>query len=92
MCIRDSLRLEKIQECGYDEAGNTARCLRPLELTWVTVTGGASNFPIAVKTLKDGLGAITHYYYATITPFTAVESAHRAPTERSISTTPTGFA
>jgi len=61
------LRLENIQECGFNEAGTASECLRPLAFEWTTVTGGSRNFPIALSELTDGLGAVTEWAYETIT-------------------------
>lgn len=65
--VSSRLRLEQIQECGNAEGGGTLRCLKPLTVGWVTVSGGPTNFPIGVSTFTDGLGAQTKYAYSAIT-------------------------
>jgi RHS repeat-associated protein len=61
------LRLTRLQECGFNEAGGFASCLRPLTFTWGSVSGGTTNYPIAVSQVLDGLGAQTQFSYAAIT-------------------------
>ncbi len=68
--ISGRMRLEQIQECGYNLSGSTAACLKPLVIGWSAVSGGSSNFPIAIASLQDGMGARTEYYYSTITTTT----------------------
>ncbi len=58
------LRLEQIQACGYDISGTSASCLKPLNVGWTAVAGGAS--PISMTTFTDGLGAVTEYVYTAI--------------------------
>jgi RHS repeat-associated protein len=62
------LRLEQVQECGYDESGTTVSCLRPLQVGWSVVSGAAS--PISLTSLTDGLGASTEFAYSAITTMT----------------------
>jgi RHS repeat-associated protein len=84
--VSGRMQLEKVQECGYTASGTGPACLKPLQLAWTAVTGGAQNFPIAVSSLTDGLGARTEYFYSTITtasnpltyteaPFGAIQAA-----------------
>lgn len=61
------LRLERIQECGYDRAGSMASCLPPLRVAWADVAVGEGHYPIAVNGLVDGLGARTEFTYRTVT-------------------------
>ncbi|MBX3706200.1 MAG: RHS repeat-associated core domain-containing protein [Pseudomonadales bacterium] len=83
------LRLERVQECGYNAAGTTATCLKPLELTWGTVTGSSDDYPIAVTQLRDGTsdvyGARTQFTYSNVT----TSSNPIGFTEASFGTVPT---
>jgi RHS repeat-associated protein len=62
------LRLEAIQECGYDPTGSTASCLLPLRIAWTDVSPSRLGHPIAVTELRDGLGARTGYDYVRLGP------------------------
>ncbi len=77
------MQLDRIQECGYGSGGSGIDCLKPLELTWTSVSGGAPNFPIAVASITDGLGARTEYAYAAITtsanPLSYAETPYGTP-------------
>jgi RHS repeat-associated protein len=64
------LRLEAIQECGYDSSGSTASCLVPLRIVWTDVSPSLLGHPIAVAELRDGLGARTGYDYVRVGPAT----------------------
>jgi RHS repeat-associated protein len=61
------VRLEHIQECGFDESGSNLACYKPLTIGWTTVPGSTSQYPIAVSQITDGLGAQTHYSYSSVT-------------------------
>lgn len=59
-------RLNKIQHCGYNEAGTTATCLEALDLDWLTPTSSITGAPILVDGMTDGLGAVHQIEYGTI--------------------------
>jgi len=65
--VSGRMQLERIQECGYGVSGSDPACLKPLVIGWSAVTGGTTNFPIAVSSVQDGLGARTEYFYSAIT-------------------------
>jgi len=73
------LRLERIQECGYDRTGSMASCLPPLRLTWTDLSVGAGHYPVAVAGLVDGLGARTEFGYRTVTAAAQPLSYGEAP-------------
>ena len=61
-------RLDKIQLCGYDEAGtNPPTCLAPIDIDWLTPTSTMSGVPILVDGMTDSLTAIHQIEYGTIT-------------------------
>jgi hypothetical protein len=62
-------RLNKIQHCGYDEAGTTATCLAPLDFDWWTPAAAeaVAGVPILINGLMDGLFAVHQFEYGTIT-------------------------
>lgn len=62
-------RLNKIQHCGYDEAGITATCLAPLDFDWWTPGAGeaVAGVPILMNGLMDGLFAVHQVEFGTIT-------------------------
>jgi RHS repeat-associated protein len=60
-------RLNKIQHCGYDEAGTTATCLAALDFDWLTPASTMSGAPILVDGMTDGLSAVHQIEYGTIT-------------------------
>ncbi|MBX3708043.1 MAG: hypothetical protein KF911_15565, partial [Pseudomonadales bacterium] len=63
------LRLERIQECGFDTSGSISTCLKPLQLQWGAVEG--VSYPIALTEVRDGPsgtpGARTQFTYANVT-------------------------
>ncbi|MYD95906.1 MAG: RHS repeat-associated core domain-containing protein [Gammaproteobacteria bacterium] len=59
-------RLEKVQECGYTEAGVLDACLPPLAFSWVTVAGAPTDFGIGVSKVTDGRGADTEFRYRAV--------------------------
>ncbi len=60
-------RLNKVQLCGYNEAGTTATCLAPLDFDWLTPGSTMSGVPILVDGMTDGLSAVHLIEYGTIT-------------------------
>lgn len=65
--VSDHMRLEQIQECGYDDSGVSSTCMRPLVIGWNSISAISLFHPIAVSSFTDGLGAVTEYVYDTIT-------------------------
>ena len=61
-----NVRLEKIQQCGYTEAGTLEGCLAPLAFSWATVAGAPAGFAVGVSGITDGLGADTSFSYRTL--------------------------
>lgn len=59
-------RLNKIQHCGYDEAGTAATCLASLDFDWLTPTSTITGAPILVDGMIDGLSAVHQIEYGTI--------------------------
>jgi len=49
-------RLMHFQQCAYNAAGSTSKCLEPLELTWVTGTNPEEEFNNSVSRIENGLG------------------------------------
>ena len=60
-------RVNKIQLCGYNEAGSSYECLNELDLDWLTPASAIAGVPIVVDGLTDGLGALYQLEYGTIT-------------------------
>ncbi len=60
------VRLERMQECGYDQNGNNIECFKTLNFDWVGVAGSSSQYPIAVSRITDGLGVETEFDYVDI--------------------------
>lgn len=60
-------RLNKIQHCGYNEAGTTATCLASLDLDWLTPSTTMAGVDILVDGLTDSLSAVHQIEYGTIT-------------------------
>ena len=52
-------RLNKIQQCGYDENGGNLECLESTDINW--------NSNVQVSDITNGLGAINHFEYTTLT-------------------------
>ncbi len=65
--VSNRRRLNDIQLCGYDKAGTTSSCLKPLEFDWVTPTSTMPGVPILVSGMTDSLGADHQIEYGTIT-------------------------
>ncbi len=59
-------RLNKVQHCGYNEAGTTATCLESLDFDWLTPASTITGVPILVDGLTDGLSAVHQIEYGTI--------------------------
>ncbi len=60
-------RLNKIQQCGYNESGSTASCLKSIDIDWTTPGSTMAGVDILVSQLTDGLGANHQFQYTTLT-------------------------
>ena len=60
-------RLNKVQECGYNESGTGIQCLKPIDIDWQTPASTMDGVDILVDKVTDGLGAVTEFQYQTLT-------------------------
>lgn len=59
-------RLNKVQLCGYNEAGTAETCLDALDFDWQTPSSSIVGAPILVDGMTDGLSAVHQIEYGTI--------------------------
>ena len=60
-------RLNKVQHCGFDEAGTGMSCLASLDVDWMTPTSTMAGVDILVDSMTDSLNAVHQIEYGTIT-------------------------
>ena len=68
--VSGRVRLERVQECGFDIYGSDRQCYLPLQFNWTGVTGSVSQYPIAVSQVTDGYGMQTQFAYTNLTTTT----------------------
>ena len=69
--VNGYLRLEQLQQCGYNEAGSASTCMSPLQFAWDTLTindTGTSESAdlLVVDEVTNSFGDKTYFDYAVI--------------------------
>lgn len=77
---RDAWQVTKVQMCGYNESGASARCLAPLQFTWSSYQlkpPPELEYASAITAANNGLGDVTTFGYQVGPTFSTEPEANQ---------------